>query len=262
MLAPAALPFRYQLFNWRWGAPRGRVIRGALAHAKRATQLGAALVGPFGFQTNNTTRAFEYPWAFEALRAEPGQRVLEIGGGLSGFQFVLDKAGCEVVNADPGDSFHTTGWPVTPATMQRLNSAVGTDVTLLNSYVEDAHFPADHFDRVVSVSVFEHVPEEALAPLLREVHRILKPGGLMVATVDLFLDVEPFTSARENVYGHNVSVRWLVETSGLTLVHGDTNQLYGYPGFDFERISQTRDQFLVGKYPAMVQTVVLRKESQ
>jgi hypothetical protein len=29
-------------------------------------------------------------------------RVLEIGGGLSGFQFVIDQSGCEIVNVETG----------------------------------------------------------------------------------------------------------------------------------------------------------------
>src|SRR3984885_2079402 len=169
MLAPATLPLRYQWFNLRWGAPRGRPVRKLAPRRLRATRLGAALVGPFAFQTNNTTRAFEYPWAFEALQVRPGLRVLEIGGALSGFQFVLDRAGCEVVNLDPGDEFHTAGWPVTPATMAVLNAALGTKVNLKTVFLDQAGFADESFDRVVSISVFEHIPERALLGILGEV---------------------------------------------------------------------------------------------
>ena len=194
MLAPASLPWKYRWFNLKWGAPSGRLVRGLLSRERRATPWGAPLVGPFAFQGNNTTRAFEYPWAVEALQLRPGLRVLEIGGSLSGFQFVVDRAGCEMIDVDPGDAFHAGGWPVTPATIARLNRLFGTHVTLLNQYLEDAKFPDDSFDRVVSVSVFEHIPENLLAGILAEVRRVLKPGGLLVLTVDLFLDVEPFTA--------------------------------------------------------------------
>src|SRR5262249_20686124 len=160
------------------------------------------LVGCFAFQGNNTTRAFEYPWAFYALEPKPGLRVLEIGGSLSGFQFALDRSGCEVVNVDPGDEFHASGWPVTTETMRRLNQVLGTNVTLKNCLLEQAGFPDASFDRVVSVSVFEHIPEPELAKILADVRRVLKPGGALVLTVDLFLDVEPFTKETKNVYGH------------------------------------------------------------
>jgi hypothetical protein len=61
----------------------------------------ARLVGCFAFQGNNTTRAFEYPWIFETVSPSPGMKLLEIGGSLSGLQFALNLAGCDVVNVDP-----------------------------------------------------------------------------------------------------------------------------------------------------------------
>lgn len=259
MLARAVLPLRYQLFNWRWGAPSGRLVRGLMPPAKRTNPVLAPLVGPFGFQANNTTRAFEYPWAFEALDPGPGVRVLEIGGGLSGLQFTLDRAGCSVVNVDPGDTVFNPVWPVTQPTIDTLNRLFGTQCTLLNSFLEDVHFADCSFDRVVSVSVFEHLTEAALASLLAEVRRVLKPGGTLVATIDLFLDVHPFSMARDNTYGHNVSVRWLVETSGLELVFGNRAELFGFPEFLWDDIKKRQTDYLVGKYPAMAQAIVLRK---
>ena len=64
MLAPASLPWKYRWFNLKWGAPSGCLVRGLLSRERRATPWGAPLVGPFAFQGNNTTRAFEYhgPW--------------------------------------------------------------------------------------------------------------------------------------------------------------------------------------------------------
>ena len=259
MLAPARLSLRQQWFNLRWGAPSGRLIRGLLKGETRVTGWAATASGPVAYQVNNTTRRFEYPWAFEALRVEPGLRVLEIGGGLSGLQFVLDRAGCEVVNVDPGDELFNASWPPTAATMARLNKLLGTNVTMLNCFLHEAKFPDDSFDRVVSISVFEHIPEEILRGILSEVRRVLKPGGLLVITMDLFLDVQPFAAAESNMYGHNVSAKWIVDTSGLERIHGKPSELYGYPEFDPRSIRERESTFLVGKYPAMAQTLVLRK---
>src|SRR5262249_297217 len=153
---------------------------------------------------------------------------------------------------DPGDEFHASGWPVTTETMRRLNQVLGTNVTLKNCLLEQAGFPDASFDRVVSVSVFEHIPEPELAKILADVRRVLKQGGGLVLTVDLFLDVEPFTKETKNVYGHNVSVKWVVETSGLELVHGNRRELFGYPEFDARAVLARRRELLVGRYPAMV----------
>ena len=42
-------------------------------------------------------------------------------------------------------------------------------------------YPSDHFATVFSNSVLEHIPE--LEPVLREVFRVLKPGGKFIGTV-------------------------------------------------------------------------------
>ena len=58
----------------------------------------------------------------------------------------------------------------------------------------DAPFPDNTFDRITCVSVLEHIlkPEEPHAhyPCLRELRRILKPGGLLAVTVDYFVNPE------------------------------------------------------------------------
>jgi SAM-dependent methyltransferase len=254
------MPDRYAVWNRRWSAPFGGRRRKLTPRFLRPTRLGIRMSGPFAFQPNNDTRVFEYPWAFEALAVAPGLRVLEIGGSLSGFQFVLDRAGCQVVNVDPGTQAHGRGWPVTQDAIRRINRGLGTRVDLRNCFLEQAGLDEAAFDRVVSISVLEHIPETELPSLLAEIRRVLKPGGLFVLTLDLFLDLAPFTDATANVYGGNISVRWLVEQSGLEMVHGDRTELYGYPEFDPARILARKDQYRVGGgYPVMVQTLVLRK---
>ena len=77
------------------------------------------------------------------------------------------------------------------------------------------------FDCAVSLSVIERIPENDIHVVLDNVRRALVPGGRLVLTLDLFLDVAPFEKEVENHYGRNVSVRWLVERSGLELVSGE-----------------------------------------
>ena len=49
--------------------------------------------------------------------------------------------------------------------------------------VQDLRFPSGTFDLVTSTEVFEHVPDDAKG--FSEIHRVLKPGGLLVFTVPL-----------------------------------------------------------------------------
>ncbi|HEY5657313.1 MAG TPA: class I SAM-dependent methyltransferase [Myxococcota bacterium] len=48
----------------------------------------------------------------------------------------------------------------------------------------DLPFPEDHFDLVLAADVLEHVDEPATA--VAELHRVLRPGGTLIATVPAF----------------------------------------------------------------------------
>jgi SAM-dependent methyltransferase len=185
MLAPAKLPERYTVWNLKYGAPSGRRLSWFERHTLRDEQAERAR-GPFAIQPNNSTRIFEYPWAFEAGDIRPGLRTLEIGGGLAGLQFVLDQSGCEVTNVDPGEEAEGVGWPCEEKAIAQLNRRFGTHVTLCNTTIDRAGLPDNHFDRAFSISVLEHVPSRALAASLEGVYRCLKPGGMFVVTLDLF----------------------------------------------------------------------------
>lgn len=260
MLAWRDVPASYKQWNRGNGAPAGYRWRRLVPPRHWTKPLAANVVGCFAFQINNGSRAFEYPWTFEALDIFPGARVLEIGGGLSGLQFVLSRRGCEVTNVDPGMAAHGVGWPVDEESMALLNRRFGTRVRLKNCFINDAGFGDESFDRAVSISAIEHIPPDDILTILTHVRRVLKPGGVFVLTVDLFLDLKPFTRLETNKFGRNISIRWLVENSGLELVAGRTEELYGFDGFSPERILERLPQFLVGSdWPTLTQMLVLQK---
>lgn len=259
MIGRRELPEHFQRWNRRWGAPYGKRARHVLRRQGLRSRLPRA-VGPFGFQPDNSiTRRFEYPWAFHAARLRPGMTAVEIGGSLAGLQFVLAREGMKVVNVDPGERA-AVGWPVTQASINRLNRAFGTDVELRSCFLEEAGLESASVDLVYSISTIEHIPVELLPSLLGEVRRILAPGGRCVLTVDLFLDLEPFSHRTRNITGANVDVRWLVEQSGLRLEQGDRAELYGFPEFDPKRIMGNLFSYQYGTYyPSLAQALVLVK---
>jgi hypothetical protein len=88
----------------------------------------------------------------------------------------------------------------------------------------------------------------------------LKEGALFVLTIDLFLDLTPFTENERNEWGTNVSIKWLVEQSKMKLVQGDEEELFGFPGFEPRRIIANLDRYYVGQFcPSLVQMVILQK---
>ena len=260
MLARRVLPASYLEWNQRWSAPHGSAWTRRLGRRWWTSPIAASLVGPFAFQANNDTRRVEYPWAYDALALVPGLNVLEVGGGLSGFQFALSRCGCRVTNVDPADET-AVHWPLDRRTLGLLNRRFGTSVMLKQCFVQEAGLTADAFDRAVSISVIEHIRREDIVVVLDHVRRALKPGGRFVLTIDLFLDLVPFTSETQNKFGTNISVEWLVRESGLALVHGEPRELYGFPDFEPDEILAQKDRYYVGQgWPTMVQTLVLAKQ--
>jgi SAM-dependent methyltransferase len=252
------MPEPYRRWNRAHGAPFGRrVPRGELSRRLLPSGLRQRLAGPFAFQPNNSTRTFEYPWAYHATPLEPGQRVLEVGGGFSGFQFALDRQGCRVVNVDPGIG-EDGSWKdhLSIAAMNRL---FGTSVEWRRATVPSAGLEPGSFDTAFSISVLEHLDDTAIAETVAAVFACLRPGGSFVLTVDLFLDVAPFTSSTANVHGRNVDVRALAGAAPFRLVQGDRRELLGYPEFDLARIRTRLEDYFVGDYPALAQCLVLEK---
>jgi SAM-dependent methyltransferase len=254
---------RFTDWNGRWGAPFGREGRsvdpaafGGLITPEACREISR--LGMFSAQPNNSTRLFEYPWAYFNADLQPSMRVLEIGGGLSGFQFVLSKEGHLVDNVDPG--MEVFGFKISQASVDALNAIFGTDVTILACEIEKALLPPGAYDRAFSVSVLEHLTPETIAVVLDKVYAALKPGGLFVLTVDLFLDLAPFTKKTANKWGRNVPITTLLNPEQFEIVHGLREELYGFDEFDASTILRHAHDFFIGRnYPTLIQTLVLKR---
>ncbi|GIW07542.1 MAG: hypothetical protein KatS3mg060_2347 [Dehalococcoidia bacterium] len=141
-------------------------------HALGAPRLYDIFVEVFFLGRRRTT--------FQALIAaagvRPGHRVLDVGCGTGYFARLLARAvGPEglVVGIDP--SREMIAYATRKAGHARnCEFRVGT--------AESLDFPAEHFDVVVSSLVLHHLPEDLRVPALREMRRVLQPGGkLLVA---------------------------------------------------------------------------------
>ncbi len=263
MIARRQLDPSFAAWNRRWAAPFGwSPATRLLPHRCWLWPPLPRLVGAFAFQVNSATRRFEYPWAFANGRVAAGQTAVDLGGGLSGFPFVLARCGLKVTLVDPFlDYGSALPYPADPgAVVARLNRGLGTAVTLVRAPVDRAGIADASVDRVFSISTLEHLSEDAALSAVREVHRVLKPGGRLVLTVDLFLNLSPFTRRQTNRYGRNLSVADLVAASGLALVEGTPAELVGFPEFAPEAILARLDEFLlVESYPVLTQALVLEK---
>lgn len=122
-------------------------------------------------------RAWEYGRVFDILGLRPGMRVLDCGGAGSPLVFLCAAKGIEIVTVELQE------WLV--ASTRQVSQAMGW--TSLTAEVRDmtrTGYPDASFDAVFSISVLEHMPDEAKARAMREQARLLRPGGIAANTFD------------------------------------------------------------------------------
>jgi SAM-dependent methyltransferase len=119
-------------------------------------------------------------------------RVLPRGNDLS----VLD-AGCGPGNMlDRLSSRGTvTGSDLSPPALAFCRSRGYKRVTL--SRLDTLALKRQQFDLVTAIDVLEHIPDDAAG--LREIHRVLRPGGTVVITVPAF---QVLWGDHDDIYGH------------------------------------------------------------
>jgi 2-polyprenyl-3-methyl-5-hydroxy-6-metoxy-1,4-benzoquinol methylase len=262
VIAPADIPADFEEWNRNWHAPHGRALPSWWTTVRLPRRMTMRRRGPFAFQPNSGTRRFEYPWAFAQVAVGAGHTVVDVGGALSGFQFALASTGARVVNVDPFVDYGTAGEYTDRhpfEAISKLNAAFGTNVELRRAALPAAGLEAASVDVVYCISTLEHLPASDAEETMRHVTKVLRPGGRCVLTVDLFLDLAPFTSRQTNRWGANLDVRALVEGSGLDVAAGRTDELLGFPGFDADRIQCDLGTYLIGDYPGLAQCVTLTK---
>jgi SAM-dependent methyltransferase len=154
--------FRY---GWRlgWDLLRRGAVRDALP----------LLVRPI-----NYWRVVEYAMVLREAGFRPGTRVLDIGSPKLLSVYLADRLGLEV--------FATDIEPYFVERYTRIRALRGLPPERFHVQVEDGRrlsFPDASFDTAYSISVLEHIPDEGDTACIREIARVLRPGGRFVATV-------------------------------------------------------------------------------
>lgn len=131
------------------------------------------------------SRMWEYPFAILAAELESGMKCADIGCGTSPFTMYLgEKCGKNnVTGFDPdeikGHSLHST-FGANRSLLNRL------DINFKCNNMDKIDAADENFDRVFCMSVLEHVEEPAVWQKgVREMVRILKPGGRLIITMDI-----------------------------------------------------------------------------
>ena len=107
----------------------------------------------------------------EQADVQPGSRILEVGCGTGNLAVLAKRLipAAEVTGIDPD--------PKALARARRKAQRRGVLVRFDLAYAEQLPFPDASFDRVLSALMLHHLGSQAKVPALREVRRVLKPGG-------------------------------------------------------------------------------------
>jgi ubiquinone/menaquinone biosynthesis C-methylase UbiE len=122
---------------------------------------------------------------YERLELRAGHHLLDLGCGFGRHAFEAARRGARVTACDMAipelNDVRATFAAMADAgeiDTDRFVAAVAGDATRLP-------FETASFDRIIASEVLEHIPSDIDA--LRELTRVLKPGGIIAATVPTFL---------------------------------------------------------------------------
>jgi len=121
-----------------------------------------------------------------------GDSILEVGFG-SGLTFLnLNRMYKKIHGLDLSCDVNEVAQVFTP---------LGIRPDLRNGNVLDMPYPDNQFDTVLLISILEHLKPEELDRALREIKRVLKPGGQVVYGVPV---ERPFMVAMFALLGYNI----------------------------------------------------------
>ncbi len=159
------------------------------------------------------SREWEYPWAVLNCEAEPGMRIVDLGcGGSPLIPYFAWRVGCKATGVDlnlsSSEGQTLRGFPHDP-------SEVVPEADWVIASMADTGLPDASFDRVICISVLEHVGEDVAIATLREMRRLLAPGGRVLITTDV-------DGAHRTLTTHYTRLLELAAEAGLRL-RGETD---------------------------------------
>ena len=125
-------------------------------------------------------KLWENAWVLRHAQLAPKQQVLDVGGASTLFSFYLASLGCDVTVVD--NDWANCGTLYNAA---HVAKRMGWRLTALDRDIQHPlPFPDGTLNRVFSICVLEHLPSSLRQFVMKEIGRVLKPGGIAGFTTD------------------------------------------------------------------------------
>jgi SAM-dependent methyltransferase len=129
------------------------------------------------------SRQTEWPWSIAEGEIEPVNYCMDIGSGWSVNKFAVAKRCKALTCIEPNAEFIAKATPG----LDIIGDAFGINgILTLTEDARDMAYRSKAFDRVFFMSVLEHIPDRRDVAL-SEACRVLKPGGLLMLSMDVRL---------------------------------------------------------------------------
>lgn len=131
--------------------------------------------------THLSCRGYAYSMALHNASLSANDIVLDVGGACSYFTPFISPLVKEVHVVD--NLTFECGLPWVE-TMKTLEQRLGLKLYVKKANARELPYPDETFDKVFSFSALEHFDGDEDIECIREIYRVLKPGGLFAGTVD------------------------------------------------------------------------------
>jgi SAM-dependent methyltransferase len=181
------------------------------------------------YPRSEETKMWENTWAIYNSGVHRGHKVLDIGGASTIFCFYLGKMGCsvDVVDNDWGNCGTLYNTRYVAKRMKWDIRAHDRDVA------KPLPFTDSLFDRVFSICTVEHLTSSVRQTMMREVGRVLKPGGIAAITMCYCNDMQEILVDKGLRFGYREKLNNdIIYPSGLG-IYGNTDLVDLFPDENF-----------------------------
>ncbi|MCA9403062.1 MAG: class I SAM-dependent methyltransferase [Candidatus Omnitrophica bacterium] len=191
----------------------------------RYTSTAASFIPRMYTEYSEKKNSWENAWCFRHADVQKGQNILDIGGASTAFNFFLADKGCSVTSID--NDWGNCGIVYN---MNYVGQKMGWECRAIDRDAgQPLPFPDNHFERIFSVCVIEHLTSPDRQNLMRELGRVLKPGGIAAFSTDYDNEREVLVFDKGLRFGYREKFfHDVVDPSGLRL-HGNSTLIDAYP---------------------------------